>query len=840
MSTATVDNHHSSALDAAESSVSHLITVTLRIRRFNPEVSDQVEWEDYQLELDPKERVLDALHKIKWEIDGTLTFRRSCAHGVCGSDAMRINGRNRLACKTLLKDINPDKPITVEPIKGLTVLKDLVVDMEPFFQAYRDVMPFLVTKGNEPTRERLQSSQERERFDDTTKCILCAACTSSCPVFWNDGQYFGPAAIVNAHRFIFDSRDEAGGAAAGDPQRPRRRVALPHHVQLHGRLPARHRGHQGDPGGQAGPADPPLLSPGSTPGKPRPPWWAGLTRSGGPAARLGVRAGLLRLVGPQAAQPQPADGGAEQEGGDGEQQVDPEVGRGVAVVEGEAAGVGPQVLHERDPDAPAPYAEGEQEPGDTAAELHTLQYECAGDRPADRVRRVARAFAERPRRCGPYVAPLTPPGHRGPVIWSWRTRYVQRVSRIRKAAGGRPVLTLCAATMAATAVLSASPAYASAGTSVPPEHMSAVGGDRLGRQGTQVAMAAGVPALPHMTARSWIISNAETGAVLASHDAHWPLPPASTLKMLFADTLITKFPKSATHVVQPQDLAGMGEGSSLVGIVPHMSYSVQDLWRGVFLRSGNDAVHVLAAMNHGVKNTVIEMRAKAADLQANDTHVVTPDGYDEPGQVSSAYDLSLFARAGLQNADFREYCSTVSAEFPGDFKKGSKQRESYGIQNTDRLLAGDPAGGLKPYPGIAGVKNGYTTNAGNTYTGVADHNGVKLLVTVMHPTAGGDEVYKEAAALLDWGFEASGKVKPVGTLVAPKSVLRAEAARAEQARKAAKRSATAKAAVAGSGSHGMWTAAGITAGALVVLAALSLLVRRRWPSPAAVRRRPRR
>ncbi|MFF9057521.1 succinate dehydrogenase iron-sulfur subunit [Streptomyces sp. NPDC101213] len=187
------------------------ITAVFRIRRFNPEVAAEATWEDFQVEIDPKERVLDALHKIKWELDGSLTFRRSCAHGICGSDAMRINGKNRLACKTLIKDINPAKPITVEPIKGLTVLKDLVVDMEPFFQAYRDVMPFLITKDtNEPTRERLQTAEDRERFDDTTKCILCAACTSSCPVFWNDGQYFGPAAIVNAHRFIFDSRDEAG------------------------------------------------------------------------------------------------------------------------------------------------------------------------------------------------------------------------------------------------------------------------------------------------------------------------------------------------------------------------------------------------------------------------------------------------------------------------------------------------------------------------------------------------------------------------------------------------------------------------------------------------------
>ncbi|MDW6062042.1 succinate dehydrogenase iron-sulfur subunit [Streptomyces sp. FXJ1.4098] len=209
MSTPTLDKP-AEAPEAAAATASHLVTVTFRIRRFNPEVSADAFWEDFQIDIDPKERVLDGLHKIKWDLDGTLTFRRSCAHGICGSDAMRINGRNRLACKTLIKDINPDKPITIEAIKGLTVLKDLVVDMEPFFQAYRDVMPFLITTGNEPTRERLQSAEDRERFDDTTKCILCAACTSSCPVFWNDGQYFGPAAIVNAHRFIFDSRDEGG------------------------------------------------------------------------------------------------------------------------------------------------------------------------------------------------------------------------------------------------------------------------------------------------------------------------------------------------------------------------------------------------------------------------------------------------------------------------------------------------------------------------------------------------------------------------------------------------------------------------------------------------------
>ena len=184
--------------------------VTFIIRRFDPEVDEEPRWVDYDVELYSTDRVLDALHKIKWEVDGSLTFRRSCAHGICGSDAMRINSRNRLACKTLIKDLDISQPIYVEAIKGLPLEKDLIVDMEPFFASYREIMPFLITSGNEPSKERLQSAEQRERFDDTTKCILCAACTSSCPVFWTDGQYFGPAAIVNAHRFIFDSRDEGG------------------------------------------------------------------------------------------------------------------------------------------------------------------------------------------------------------------------------------------------------------------------------------------------------------------------------------------------------------------------------------------------------------------------------------------------------------------------------------------------------------------------------------------------------------------------------------------------------------------------------------------------------
>src|SRR6266480_7606396 len=179
--------------------------ITLKIKRFNPESDQKAHWETYALEVEPTDRLLDALHQVKWYQDGTLALRRSCAHGICGSDGMLINGRNALACKILVKDVAPK--VTVEPIRGLPVLKDLIVDMEPFFEGYRQVLPFLVNEDPPPDRERLQTPEERERFDDTTKCILCAACTTACPIYWNDGSYIGPAAIVNAHRFVFDSRD---------------------------------------------------------------------------------------------------------------------------------------------------------------------------------------------------------------------------------------------------------------------------------------------------------------------------------------------------------------------------------------------------------------------------------------------------------------------------------------------------------------------------------------------------------------------------------------------------------------------------------------------------------
>jgi succinate dehydrogenase / fumarate reductase iron-sulfur subunit len=181
--------------------------ITLKVFRFNPEVDKKWHYETYTLEGELTDRVLDLLERVKGYIDGTLSFRRSCAHGVCGSDALRVNGRNYLACKTLVRDLGTN--LTVEPVLGLRVIKDLIVDMEPFFDNYKKVMPWFINNDPEPEKERFQSPEDRERFDDTTKCILCACCTTSCPSFWASDEYIGPAAFVNAHRFIFDSRDQA-------------------------------------------------------------------------------------------------------------------------------------------------------------------------------------------------------------------------------------------------------------------------------------------------------------------------------------------------------------------------------------------------------------------------------------------------------------------------------------------------------------------------------------------------------------------------------------------------------------------------------------------------------
>ncbi len=184
--------------------------IILKVQRFNPETDKKPRFQEYEVDVDPNERLLDALMQVKRFQDGSLGFRKSCAHGVCGSDAMRINGKDGLACKTLIKDVT-DKDgdtITVAPLRYLPVQRDLIVDQSDFFKKYRSVKPYLINDEPVSEKERIQSQEERMQFDDTTNCILCASCYSACPILENNTAFLGPAAISQAYRFLADTRDK--------------------------------------------------------------------------------------------------------------------------------------------------------------------------------------------------------------------------------------------------------------------------------------------------------------------------------------------------------------------------------------------------------------------------------------------------------------------------------------------------------------------------------------------------------------------------------------------------------------------------------------------------------
>ncbi|MFD9903248.1 D-alanyl-D-alanine carboxypeptidase family protein [Streptomyces sp. NPDC059063] len=322
----------------------------------------------------------------------------------------------------------------------------------------------------------------------------------------------------------------------------------------------------------------------------------------------------------------------------------------------------------------------------------------------------------------------------------------------------RPTAVRAAALVTGLLVCLTGPAACAEPT--PPKPLPAYSSSLLDRPGTQVRPGSAAPPLPgEVSALAWLVADARTGDVLAAHNAHRRLPPASTLKSLFALTALPRLHPDTRHTVTDAELARVGAGSSLVGVAAGRTYRVSDLWRGVFLSSGNDAVHVLAAMNGGMHRTVRQMRVKARALGARDTQVVSPDGYDAAGQVSSAYDLAVFGRAGLADPQFTRYCSTPVAAFPSG-------RWSYPIQNTNRLLTG--ADGVARYPGLIGVKNGYTSGAGNTLIAAAHRGARTLVVTVMNPQNGGHAVYEEARRLLDWGFAAADRVRPVGSLLPAK------------------------------------------------------------------------
>lgn len=306
----------------------------------------------------------------------------------------------------------------------------------------------------------------------------------------------------------------------------------------------------------------------------------------------------------------------------------------------------------------------------------------------------------------------------------------------------RVLLTACATAVASTALVVTGPLAATAadrGASTP------VGGDQLTTESTVVAAGATPPAVQ---ASAYVVADIDTGDVLAAKAPHAKLRPASTLKTLTALVLLPRLNKTDQVIGTDQD-AGI-EGSK-VGVYPGLRYSVDLLFQGMFLASGNDAVHALAVHDQGgVPATIQRMNTLAAELGARDTHVSDPTGLDSDGQYSSAYDLALFAKAGLARPDFAKYASTKFTNFPLA-KKGS-----YQVANQNKLLFN--------YDGALGVKTGYTTLARNTFIGAARRNGHTLVVTLMNSPHG---ITEDATNLLDWAFKSYDALTPVGTLVKP-------------------------------------------------------------------------
>lgn len=299
-------------------------------------------------------------------------------------------------------------------------------------------------------------------------------------------------------------------------------------------------------------------------------------------------------------------------------------------------------------------------------------------------------------------------------------------------------LALAAAALALP-LLTTVPAHAAPHTTV--------GGDQLASRATIVS--AGAPALPATTAAGWLVADLDTGDVLAAKDPHGRYAPASTLKTLTAETLIPKLDRRTLVTPTWDDVNVDG---SKVGLVTSVRYPVDELFRSMLVVSGNDSALALATANGGLAKTVAEMNAEAHRLQADDTHAVNDNGLDARGQTSSAYDLALIARAGMQLPDFRDYVATKRAHI-----RGAKPGTAIAISSHDKLLWN--------YDGAIGIKNGFTVAARATFVGAATRGGHTLVVTLMRTNP---RYWPEAAALLDWGFKATSQgVTPVGRLVDP-------------------------------------------------------------------------
>ncbi len=188
--------------------------VTFKIQRFIPESNEKPSFKEYVVETHPNATVLDCLNDIRWHQDETLSFRRSCGHAICGSCAMNINGKNGLACQTLIKDLKPGT-VAIKPLPSFPIIKDLIVDLDKFYEKFMKIKPYLINDGPVPEKERLQTPEQQKLIEESTTCILCAACTSSCPSFWADDEYLGPSALLKAYRYIFDTRDTAAEERLG-------------------------------------------------------------------------------------------------------------------------------------------------------------------------------------------------------------------------------------------------------------------------------------------------------------------------------------------------------------------------------------------------------------------------------------------------------------------------------------------------------------------------------------------------------------------------------------------------------------------------------------------------
>jgi len=315
---------------------------------------------------------------------------------------------------------------------------------------------------------------------------------------------------------------------------------------------------------------------------------------------------------------------------------------------------------------------------------------------------------------------------------------------------------VAAGALAAVALVAVGPAGpAAAGAAAPAAGRSeVVGGPDLGSRGVVVRPAPGSTPLPAVDADTWLVADLTTGQVLAAKGAHTKVLPASTLKTLTSVTLMPQLDPASVVTATEFDVHADG---SHVGLVVGGTYTVRDLWNGLLLPSANDAAAALAEANGGFAKTVSEMAQMAHHLQADDTTPKTPSGLDTPGQVSSAYDMALIARAALQIPQFRTVTSTLNYDFPGKPVAPGAKRSTYKIYTENRLLR-------HRYRGTIGGKTGFTSLAHRTFWGAASRGGHTILVTLFQihePTE------TAARKLLDWGFVNTGKVTPVGTLVAP-------------------------------------------------------------------------